>query len=282
MKKSRLLLVGLADLGKPLKFSAIRTQTSRTQRGMAVGILAAAIVGMAIWALPATAKSTKPSSAKVTTVLVTLGKPSEFKITLNRVSNLPVGKIIFKVTNKGAIAHDFRVCTKALTAKAVLANTCVGPKTKSLAKGQTATLTVTLKKGQFQFLCTLSGHAKNGMKGLMAVGGDVVLPDDKKKPDPDDPTCLTPTATSLNVGMGEMFFTGVPATIRCGPIQINATNEGMEDHNITFAGSPPGGIVPGGGHTSQTITLNPGSFAYQCDVGIHAGQGMAGLIAVTQ
>ena len=79
-----------------------------------------------------------------------------------------------------------------------------------------------------------------------------------------------------------MYFTGVPGTIRCGSLQINATNEGAEDHNITFSGAPPGGIVPGGGHTSQTITLNPGTIAYQCDVGIHAAQGMAGSVTVTQ
>jgi uncharacterized cupredoxin-like copper-binding protein len=264
-----------------MNVSAIRTRTSRSQRGLAAGILAAAIAGMAIWALPATAKPTQPSTAKVATVLVTLGKPSEFGIKLSKFSNLPAGKIIFKVTNKGAIAHDFRVCTKAFTAK-TLANACVGPKTKSLARGQTATLTVTLKKGQFQFLCTLSGHAKNGMKGLMGIGQPPIPPDPDPDPKPDPGECPTPTATSLNVGMGEMFFTGVPATIRCGSVQINATNEGMEDHNITFAGFAPGGVVPGGGHTSQTIQLNPGAYAYQCDVGIHAAQGMAGSITVTK
>jgi plastocyanin len=275
-----------------MKFFAIRTRTSRTQRGLAVGVLMAAIVGTAIWALPATAKSSKPSSAKVTTVLVTLGKPSEFAITLNKFSNLPAGKIIFKVTNKGVIAHDFKVCTKAFTAK-TLANACVGPKTKSLNKGQTATLTVTLKKGKFEFLCSLSGHAKNGMKGLMGVGTVI----SKKEaggtvgattagpgagPGGGGGACASPTPTTLNVGMGEMYFTGVPSTLKCGPVQINATNEGAEDHNITFAGSPPGTIVPGGGHASQSITLNPGVYAYVCDVGIHAAQGMAGSVTVTQ
>jgi uncharacterized cupredoxin-like copper-binding protein len=53
--------------------------------------------------------------------------------------------------NKGRIQHDFKIA---------------GKKTKLLKHNQTATLTVTLKKGKrYTYLCTVPGHAAAGMKG---------------------------------------------------------------------------------------------------------------------
>jgi uncharacterized cupredoxin-like copper-binding protein len=91
-------------------------------------------------------------------VTVTAGKPSEFKFTLNK-KTVTKGKtaltVSFKVTNKGAISHDFRIA---------------GKKTKSLAKGKAQTLTVRFtKKGKYPYLCTLPGHAAGGMKGIFTV-----------------------------------------------------------------------------------------------------------------
>jgi uncharacterized cupredoxin-like copper-binding protein len=87
-------------------------------------------------------------------VTVTAGKPSEFGFTLNK-KTVKKGTIAFKVTNKGAIAHDFKIA---------------GKKTKSLGTGKTQTLTVVFKKaGKYAFLCTLPGHAAGGMKGTFTV-----------------------------------------------------------------------------------------------------------------
>ena len=52
--------------------------------------------------------------------------------------------------NKGALKHDFKIG---------------GKKTPQLAHNKTATLTVTLKKGKFPYICTVDSHAKFGMKG---------------------------------------------------------------------------------------------------------------------
>jgi len=267
---------------------------------MVVGVLAAAAVGLTVWALPATAKpakTAKPASAKVTTVLVTLGKPNEFAITLNKYSKLPAGKIMFKVTNKGVIDHDFKLCKAVFVAK-VLGVTCAGPKTLTIKKGKTATLNVVVTKtGKYMFLCSLGGHAKNGMRGLLGIntavtakemhgtlaGGTTTGPGGPPPP-PVGNTCTAPTATTISVGMGNFFFTGVPGSIHCGTVTVNSNIVGTTDegHNITFAapGVPAGNVITTGS-TSQTITLPPGSFPFQCDVGIHAGQGMAGSITVT-
>jgi nitrite reductase (NO-forming) len=86
------------------------------------------------------------SQAQATTVKVTafdLG----FKLTTKKAK---AGKVIFKVTNTGALKHDFQIA---------------GKKTPMLAKGKSATLTVTIKKGKNAYKCTVAGHAAGGMKG---------------------------------------------------------------------------------------------------------------------
>jgi cytochrome c6 len=105
---------------------------------------------------------------KATVVTVTAGKPSELAFKLSKLSNIAAGPVTFKITNTGALSHDFKICTKAVTSDKV--NSCTGKVTALLAKGKTATLTVTLAKGEYEFLCTVAGHASAGMKGLIGVG----------------------------------------------------------------------------------------------------------------
>jgi uncharacterized cupredoxin-like copper-binding protein len=85
-------------------------------------------------------------AAKKTVVTV---KASEFKFVLSRKS-APHGIVVFKVTNKGHVNHDFKIA---------------GKKTPLLKPGKSAALRVTLKKGKFGYLCTVKGHALAGMKG---------------------------------------------------------------------------------------------------------------------
>jgi len=74
---------------------------------------------------------------------------SEFKFKLST-KTARHGIVIFKVTNKGHTAHDFKI---------------VGKKTPKLSPGKSATLKVTLKKGTFKYICTIDSHASLGMKG---------------------------------------------------------------------------------------------------------------------
>ena len=109
---------------------------------LAVGAAGAAIV-LAVTPF-AGARSTMAQS---TTVKVTA--KDNFTFTLSRKS-APHGKTVFKVLNKGQLRHDFAIA---------------GKKTKMLGHNQTATLTVTLKKGKHAYKCTVPGHAAAGMKG---------------------------------------------------------------------------------------------------------------------
>jgi uncharacterized cupredoxin-like copper-binding protein len=62
--------------------------------------------------------------------------------------------VTFKFTNKGKLKHDFKIAGKA---------------TKVIAKGKSQSITVSLKKGTYSYLCTVKGHAAAGMKGKFTV-----------------------------------------------------------------------------------------------------------------
>ncbi len=114
-------------------------------RIVVLGMSVAAAV--AIWALPAAAKQ------QATTVTVTEGTPTEFRITLS-IKTVKAGAVTFKVTNKGNLPHDFRIA---------------GKKTKLISPGGSATLSVTLKAGKTGYDCSVSGHAVAGMKGILTI-----------------------------------------------------------------------------------------------------------------
>jgi uncharacterized cupredoxin-like copper-binding protein len=104
----------------------------------------AAAVAMAAFAVPAMAQHSRAASA----VTVTAGD-LWFKLSAKSVK---AGSVTFKVTNSGQLQHDFQIA---------------GKKTKLLSHGQSATLTVTLKKGSFPYICTVPGHAAGGMEGTL-------------------------------------------------------------------------------------------------------------------
>jgi uncharacterized cupredoxin-like copper-binding protein len=111
--------------------------------------LATAAIALAV-ALPAAAR---PARATATVVKVTAGKPSEFHFTLSAKS-VKAGPVTFKITNSGALSHDFKIG---------------GKKTALIKPKASATLTVTLKKGKAAYMCTVPGHAAAGMKGTLSV-----------------------------------------------------------------------------------------------------------------
>jgi glucose/arabinose dehydrogenase len=77
-----------------------------------------------------------------------------FKLSHRKV---PAGSTVrFVVRNRGQTAHDFVV---------------KGKRTRKLAPGRSQTISVKFtRKGTFRFLCSVSGHARLGMKGTFTVG----------------------------------------------------------------------------------------------------------------
>ena len=111
-----------------------------------IPVVAGVAASLAI-ALPAFAGPT------ASTVKVTAGKPAELKFTVLP-KTVTKGTVTFKVTNRGALSHDFKIGGKV---------------TPLLKPGKTATLKVTLKAGKAKYLCTVPGHAAAGMRGVITV-----------------------------------------------------------------------------------------------------------------
>jgi uncharacterized cupredoxin-like copper-binding protein len=225
------------------------------------------------------------SAASKTTIVVTAGKPSEFGFQLSS-RKATAGVVVFKVTNKGKVPHTFEICTTATSTKA---NTCKGTVTKSLAPGKTQTLTVNLKKGNHEYICTVPGHAKLGMKGVLGVG--VTPPVTVPTPTTTTPprttttvttqgTCASPVASTVTVNEFDFGFTLSPSSAHCGAITFVQTNSGNTEHNFNINGMAAA-IIQSGQSTTNTFTLGPGTFDYQCDVPGHVGLGMFGKFTVT-
>jgi uncharacterized cupredoxin-like copper-binding protein len=110
-----------------------------------------AALGISVFALPTLAQAHARAHTAAVTVNVAA---SEFKFKLSK-STVKHGKVTFKVTNKGSIQHDFKIN---------------GKKTPLISPGKTATLVVTFTKpGKYRYLCTVLGHAEQGMQGTLKV-----------------------------------------------------------------------------------------------------------------
>jgi len=109
-----------------------------------------ALLVLAFGLVLAPVATSKPAAPTATTVLVTA---KEFKFTVSKRS-VAKGAVVFKVTNKGALPHDFKIA---------------GKKTPMLKPGKSYTLRATLTKGAKVYICTVSGHAAAGMKGSLRV-----------------------------------------------------------------------------------------------------------------
>ena len=139
-----------------------------------------AILAAAATAVLSLAAAADPAPTRTFTVRV---DARDFSFALSRKS-VPAGSTVrFVVRNHGAQPHDFVVKTK---------------RTRVLRPGQTQTLTVAFpKKGRFAFLCTISGHARLGMKGQFGVAvRPVGTPPPAKPPvNTSDLVSLTPIGT---------------------------------------------------------------------------------------
>ncbi len=107
-------------------------------------------------------------SSHATVIAVTAGKPTELAFTLSRRVGLPIGTVTFRVTNRGKATHQFTVC--AYPSSGAFGTACTGKATKPLEPGQSATLTVTFKKGgSYEYLSGLGDQALEGMRGILTI-----------------------------------------------------------------------------------------------------------------
>jgi plastocyanin len=85
---------------------------------------------------------------------------ADFSIDVAGGTNLQPGPYTFNVTNNGPSAHNLTIEGPGVDDQA----------TPTFSSG-TQSLTVTLKKGSYEFFCSVPGHKEAGMDVDVAVGG---------------------------------------------------------------------------------------------------------------
>jgi uncharacterized cupredoxin-like copper-binding protein len=281
------------------------------RRFLAVFVTSLAVVGTAVagFSFAAFAGSAAPTAGhatKDTVINVTAGE-YYFKLDAGNVdSPVPAGPVTFNVTNIGDVTHDFQV-----------SNGMQDFSTPTLAKGQTASLTVNFPNGgQFNFLCTIGEHAIYGMQGFVYVKGGTTTTTTR-------PTTTTTPPPTFNASVSESEFkialsgdvkvvkkyktvkhrvrvkvrvkgkitfkwvvktkkvlVSTTQTIPAGDIKFNVTNDGKIAHNFVISGHQTLVLAAGKSETLDVV-LTPGSYPYECSITGHAAAGMKGVLVVT-
>ena len=119
-----------------------------------VAVAAVAVASASASALAGRTPSQVQTAHKASLIARVNVAASEFKFVLSK-KTARRGVVTFRVTNVGAIQHDFEI---------------KGRKTRLLSHGQSATLRVSfLRKGHYPYKCTVAGHAAAGMKGVFTI-----------------------------------------------------------------------------------------------------------------
>jgi uncharacterized cupredoxin-like copper-binding protein len=229
---------------------------------LGLAIFALAGLGAGIFASGGDAGTSAPEATTKVTVIAT-----EFKFKLSKRS-VRAGTVIFTVKNQGKIAHDFKIA---------------GKKTRVLAPGKTQVLRVKVTKGRKQYICTLVGHAKAGMKGVFLVGSATAPP---PPPPPTTTTTTTTTtvpgpSTTVTVDMFEYRFDLSPTTIPQGTVTFVINNRGQEPHNFDIAGIKAGAILGPGQTETWTVGLTARTYIIVCDVPFHIDRGMSSQMVIS-
>ncbi len=228
------------------------------RRAVSIAVLASlALAGLASGVMAASGGASSRVAARVTVTA------SEFKFTLSRRS-VPAGTVVFTVVNRGKLSHDFRIAGKT---------------TPVLRPGASATLRVTFaKRGRYGYLCTLPGHAKAGMKGILAVATTPALT--TSGPPVTAATTVAGPTTTVTVDMYEYRYELSQTSLPSGKVVFVITNRGGVVHNFDLVGVKAGAYLSPGATETWTVGLAAGAYSFKCDVPFHAERGMTGTLSV--
>ena len=163
----------------------------------------------------ASSKASHAASHSMATTHVTV-TATEFKFRLSKRS-VPAGTVIFTVTNKGKVSHDFKIA---------------GKKTPLLARGHSATLRVTFsKKGRYPYRSTVSGQAAAGMKGVFSVVA-TPIPTTTTAPVPTTTAPYTPPTGPVGTANTTVTVHLIDNTLLPGHIFLSQTT--MPSGMVTF------------------------------------------------
>ncbi len=190
---------------------------------------------------------------------------TESKFTLSK-SSVPIGTVIFTVTNRGKSPHNFKIAGKT---------------TRLLAPGQSTTLQVAFSKsGTYAYLSTVSGQAAAGMRGSFSVRAATVAPSPTTTP------AVTTVGTANTRVVVEIYdpptlFVLAPPRFPSGMVTFVITNHCVFLPNVcsfNLEGIHAGAHLNGGESETWTVALAPGVYHYHCDL---APGAMYGQFTVT-
>lgn len=119
---------------------------------MSRNLLASIVVLAALAVAPACAQA-GPAAKPKPPVRVTVNE-YDYGFKLSR-QTVPAGRVTFLMRNTGLIVHNFAIGGVKVGAY--------------LVSGQAANMTVTLKKGEYTYICSVKYHAAQGMRGTLYV-----------------------------------------------------------------------------------------------------------------
>jgi plastocyanin len=114
--------------------------------------LAVALAALAVLALASAADARPHATTLHISALATGLKYSTTHLTAK------AGTVTIVMKNLSSVQHDVAIKVGSVTKKG-----------KTVGKGGVSTVTATLKKGMYEFLCTVDAHAQAGMKGTLTV-----------------------------------------------------------------------------------------------------------------
>ena len=102
------------------------------------------------------------TTATATTLRITAGPSSRLAFSTKRLT-ARAGKVTIVLKNRSGLPHNVAI-RNGTSAKSKIVK-----KGKVVGKGGTSRVTATLKKGKYRYVCTVPGHERAGMWGILTV-----------------------------------------------------------------------------------------------------------------
>jgi uncharacterized cupredoxin-like copper-binding protein len=232
--------------------------------------------------------SSNPPAVRSTSVTTMSVMEGDMYLRPTSSTTLPTGIITFRVTNQGAIHHEFVIVSGDPTGTVGDEPSTVseadhiggpnGPELGDVHPGQTRTMTANFAPGTYTAMCNYPGHFAAGMHFQFTVSAPIAV---------------------LNVMEGDMYLrpTG-STTLPTGVLAFRVTNQGAIHHEFVIVSGDPTGTVgdepstvseadhiggPNGPelgdvHPGQTTTMTaifaPGTYTAMCNYPGHFAAGM--------
>ena len=104
---------------------------------------------------------------------------------------------------------------------------------------------------------------------------------DSSDPEAGALTTASGSAEVIEVELGDLFIEPAEIELGGGPVRFEVVNNGKAEHNFAVEGVAASEMLPPGGRTTLEVAeMEPGTYAFYCEVGGHKQGGMVGELMV--